>query len=418
MASLEALSDELILSIFNSTLDLKSAVLLSATNRRLNGIWRHDKERFAKQIISSTIPAHEQAIDLAIAEEHLENNSAFANERPHVQHYGHRLIRNHELATSAATAWAAWLEDCRPDNYRRRLTFTCSHASYYVLRKLVLAYRYPQAQFLRRSMLEVLRNSSRAMLETHGELNAFLGVAASTEERALHGIVRDWNTAAAATKRRSLRQLQWTYDIEALGFMTNPWVRIRCTDAQNLSQSATEARFPYMYWRNESFPDDISHQGNEFSADGKFTSISDLDRSPSSNIQTQWISLPKDEFSDNQSGQTTAGLLIEMPWERKSRVALGCAIAAAWHKSHVRSVRSTTYNAWSISLSSFDFGGYGDSLDAVKTNQPAELDMSWLQLLSIPSTNVDNTTRRLSILDDLLTQSQLGEVAADYRSRP
>ena len=69
-------------------------------------------------------------------------------------------------------------------------------------------------------------------------------------------------------------------------------------------------------------------------------------------------------------------------------------------------------------MSSFDFGGYGDSLDAVKTNQPAELDMSWLQLLSIPSTNVDNTTRRLSILDDLLTQSQLGEVAADCRSRP
>lgn len=212
MASLEALSDELILSIFNSTLNLKSAVLLSATNRRLNGIWRHDKERFAKQIISSTIPAHEQAIDLAIAEEHLENNSAFANERPHVQYYGHRLPRNHESATSAATAWAAWLEDCRPENYRRRLTFTCSHASYYVLRKLVLAYRYPQAQFLRRSMLEVLRNPSRAMLETHGELSAFLGVAASTEERALHGIdmpEEDW--PPGAEYERNVELPDWEY---------------------------------------------------------------------------------------------------------------------------------------------------------------------------------------------------------------
>lgn len=231
-------------------------------------------------------------------------------------------------------------------------------------------------------------------------------------------VVRDWNSAAVATKRRSLRQLQWTYDIEALGLTTNPWVRIRCTDAQNLSQSATEARFPYMYRRNESLPDDISRKSNGFSADGKYSSISDLDRSPSSNIRTQWVTLSKDDFGDNYSGQTTAGLLIEMPWKRKSRVALGCAIAAAWHKSHVRSVRSTTYDAWSISLSSFDFGGYGDSPDSVKSNQPAELDMSWLQLLSIPSTKADNITKRPSILDDLLTHSQLGEVAADYRSRP
>ena len=69
-------------------------------------------------------------------------------------------------------------------------------------------------------------------------------------------------------------------------------------------------------------------------------------------------------------------------------------------------------------MSSFDFGGYSNSPDAVKSNQLAELDISWLQLLSILSTNVNNTTRRPSILDDLLTQSQLREVAADYRSRP
>jgi hypothetical protein len=231
-------------------------------------------------------------------------------------------------------------------------------------------------------------------------------------------VVRDWNTAAVTTKRRSLRQFQWTYDIETLGLTTNPWVRVRCTDAQNLSGTATEARFPSMYWRNNSFPDHVYRDSTGFSGYGRSSSISNLDRSPSSDIRTQWNVLSKDDFGDNHSGQTTTGLLIEMPWEGQSRIALGCSVAAAWHKSLLRSVRSTTYDAWSISLSSYDYGNYGDSPDSFQSNQPTELDVSWLQLLSIPSARPDNVTKRRNILDDLLVESRLGEVIADYRGRP
>lgn len=179
MAPVISLTDELISRIFNSAVDLQSAVSLSTANRKLNRIWRQGTERFAEDIISTTIPAYGQAIDLAVAEQRLEGNSTSTNERPSVQYYAHRLLRNHELAMSAATAWAVWLEDCGPDDYRQGLKFTCAHNSYYALRKLVLAYRYPQTQYLRHSVLAALENSPRAMLKTHTELSGFLGTYAS-----------------------------------------------------------------------------------------------------------------------------------------------------------------------------------------------------------------------------------------------
>lgn len=179
MAPVISLTDELISRIFNSAVDLQSAVSLSTANRKLNRIWRQGTERFAEDIISTTIPAYGQAIDLAVAEQRLEGNSTSTNERPSVQYYAHRLLRNHKLAMSAATAWAVWLEDCGPDDYRQGLKFTCAHNSYYALRKLVLAYRYPQTQYLRHSVLAALENSPRAMLKTHTELSGFLGTYAS-----------------------------------------------------------------------------------------------------------------------------------------------------------------------------------------------------------------------------------------------
>lgn len=121
--------------------DLRSATYLCGANSRLNGIWHQYTEQFAGEIISSTIPAHEQAIDLAIAEERLEDNSNFTNARPPFQYYARRLLRNQKLAMSAAPTWDTWLANLDAHDRRRTLTYTCLHASYYVLRKLVLAYR-------------------------------------------------------------------------------------------------------------------------------------------------------------------------------------------------------------------------------------------------------------------------------------
>jgi hypothetical protein len=230
--------------------------------------------------------------------------------------------------------------------------------------------------------------------------------------------VREWNTAASASKRRSLRQFQWTYDLETLGFTTSPWVRVKCTDAQNLSASATDAQFPYVYWRDKSFPVPVYRNSTGFSGDARYGNISRLDRTASSRLRTQWVSLSKDRFGDVHSNQTISGLLIEMPWVDGSRVALGCSVAASWHKSLLRSVRSTSYGAWSVALSSYDYGNYGDSPDSVNSNQPVELDESWLKLLSAPSPRRENNATEWNILEDLLIDTGIAGVTEDYRGRP
>jgi hypothetical protein len=239
---------------------------------------------------------------------------------------------------------------------------------------------------------------------------------AATTIRMQH-MVRQWHSAAVASKRRSLRQYQWTYDLEALGFTTNPWVRVRCADAQNLSASATEAHFPYMYEVDKPYSDTEHHNSTAF-WDSKYSNISGLDRTPTSRLRTQWVSLPRDKFGHVGSNQTTSGLLIELPWNDGSRIALGCSIAAAWHESALRSVRSTSYGAWSIALSSYDFDGHGDSPDSLHSNRPVELDESWLRLLSPPSLGTENTTTDRNIIENLLIDSGIDGVIQDYRNRP
>jgi hypothetical protein len=252
---------------------------------------------------------------------------------------------------------------------------------------------------------------------------AFYGRTAALQPHAattikMQQIVRQWNSAAVASKRRSLRQFQWTYDLETLGSTTSPWVRVKCTDAQNLSASATEAQFPYMYRVDESYFDSVHHNSTAFSGDSRYSTISGLDRTPIPRLRTQWVSLPRDKFGHVYSNQTTSGLLIELPWNDGSRVALGCSVAAAWHESVLRSVRSTSYGAWSIALSSYDYGHNGDSPDSLQTNRPVELDGSWLRLLSAPSLGTENTTTDRSIIEDLLINSGIDGVIRDYRNRP
>ena len=193
MAALENLPNELVGLIFAFSPELHTAMSLSATNRWLRGVWLLGSERFTIEILKSNMIAYPQAVDLAMAEERLQGQSSQATSttaNPPIQ----CLLRNDELAKSAAAAFHTWLENQRESSYRRRLTFNCIHTAYYLLRKLVLAYRYPQAQF-QKSLLETLRTSSPVTLQTNAELALFLGGQASEDERMKHGMPmpkEDW----------------------------------------------------------------------------------------------------------------------------------------------------------------------------------------------------------------------------------
>jgi hypothetical protein len=199
MAALETLPNELIGRIFGLCPDLHTAVSLSAANRWLRGIWLRSAERYTFEIRISNIVAYEQAVDLAIAEERLEgqlgHSAAFTGDPP-IQRYAARLLRNDELASCAAAAFRNWLDNQPPDSYRRKMTFSCPHTAYYILRKLVLAYRHPQAEF-QSLLLETLRTSSLVTLETNDEMSLFIGYQADYDERMKHGIPmpeEDWPT--------------------------------------------------------------------------------------------------------------------------------------------------------------------------------------------------------------------------------
>lgn len=157
--------------------------------------WTQGTERFAAEILKSKIVAYEQAVDLAITEERLEvNAAASADTRPLFQKHIGRLLRNAELAESAATGLDAWLSSFKMDKYRRKLNFTYAHASYYLLRKLVLAYRHPEAR-LQTSLLLHLRTSSEETLHIHASLDGFLAGGITEEERIRHGMPKpeeDW----------------------------------------------------------------------------------------------------------------------------------------------------------------------------------------------------------------------------------
>jgi hypothetical protein len=217
MAGFEILPNELIGLVFASAPDLHTALSLSATNHWLRGVWLEGAERYTLQIRISNIIAYEQAVDLAIAEERLEGqlghlgHSAALTANSPIQYYAARLLRNDELAKSAAAAFYTWLDNQRPSSYRRQLSFDCPHTAYYMLRKLVLAYRYPQAGF-QSSLLEALRTSTTVTHQTNSELALFLGGQADEEERVKHGMSmprEDWPMEEEYAD--SVNLLEWDY---------------------------------------------------------------------------------------------------------------------------------------------------------------------------------------------------------------
>jgi hypothetical protein len=173
-----------------------------------------------------------------------------------------------------------------------------------------------------------------------------------------------------------------------------------------------------MYWRDTSYPKSVYRNSTGLSGDARYSNISALNRAPASHIRTQWTSLPKDIFGDLNSGQSPAGLLIELPWSDGHRLAIGCSVTAAWHESLVRSVRSKSYSAWSIVLSIYDYGNYGDSPDAPLSNKPVELDETWLNLLTVPSPHTENGSVGLNLLEKLYTETGVAGIIKDYRNRP
>lgn len=225
------------------------------------------------------------------------------------------------------------------------------------------------------------------------------------------------------------RQYRWTYDMETRGSATNPFVRTSCGFAQNLSADAQMATFPYLLRPHADKSPKTVNQTTKNKpgkpgvvttewARGHFKehSIATLDRSHSSSIRTQWVSLPIEDFGDTLSGTNVTGLLMELPWLNGSRVAIGCSVAAVWHNGTVRSERSKSYDAFNIIMPINEY----DSPSWVLSNQPITLSESWLALLTVGSHKdpFSGNNDSLNTLESILHDAFYSNLTQDLRAFP
>lgn len=136
-----------------------------------------------------------------------------------------RILHNADLASSATRAWEAFLaEDPGRLNYRHSMTFTTIPASYYFIRKLLLARQCPEA-CLRPALYQTLCASSKDAVLTHGEFCMFLTTSyADVEERVRHGVLEpeeEWTEADAWKYNRFVNAEAWEYVNDVLDTAAN-----------------------------------------------------------------------------------------------------------------------------------------------------------------------------------------------------
>jgi len=235
-------------------------------------------------------------------------------------------------------------------------------------------------------------------------------------------LVHDWTIAVASSAMTSWARYQWTYGLKATSYSTHPVVRVKCTNAQNLSADTDQAAFPYLYGAKTSGYREAAVNSSEtrftyWAEDSRHASISGLDRNTTSSVRTQWLPLPPETFGVIDFHVKSSGLLVEYPWASDSRAVICCTVSAAWHDYTVTSERSVDYDAWVINVVDNDAK---DDYNSVRYSRPVSLDDSWLGILtpSAPETRSEGGKDTSNTLESLLVDTSYANAIVDLRTRP
>jgi hypothetical protein len=187
MPGLLSLSNELLIQIFAACPTVQTAMQLSRVNKQLRSIWLQHTDLIVKDIIKSTIPAADLAIDFAITETRLRNSLGDDNHPP-LSLWLPNLLRNADLCASAHAACAAYVD---PPNSARKtpMTFPSSPAHWYLLRRVLLAFDYPQ---LRDGVHAELLTTSKEARENIFLFSWFLTDYCNMDEAIRQGMSREW----------------------------------------------------------------------------------------------------------------------------------------------------------------------------------------------------------------------------------
>ena len=198
MANLLSLPNEMLICIYTYNPTIESAVSLSSVNMRLRSVWLKHADHIAEIVLRRQIPAYQDAVDLAILEEHLTDRTRFALpaiDQVPVHLYLPRLLHNASLASSATSAWSAYIGDLGPDVCEARLRFISPHAAYYLMRKIVFSHRWG-SKLLDCHLYSTFETLSKDALMSIDDFLCFLTSSdADYDERLKHGIPKpeeDW----------------------------------------------------------------------------------------------------------------------------------------------------------------------------------------------------------------------------------
>nr|POF02941.1 hypothetical protein CFP56_79427 [Quercus suber] len=152
MAQLTSLPNELLLLVFTQCPTIKSAVLLSSTNGTLRDIWLRFYYEIVTSILKRDLPssACKAAIDLAKDEARLMSSSPSGSDDSASGAFVPRLAFHTDAASRTCAQYLACLTTLnkpkKSDGIIKAVPTASLTTAYYVARRLVLSYHFPELQ--------------------------------------------------------------------------------------------------------------------------------------------------------------------------------------------------------------------------------------------------------------------------------
>jgi hypothetical protein len=165
------------MQIFATSDTILDVLHLSATNRLLNAVWLEHRDPIIESTLGSTLPAYDEATELAILQTRLES-SIDDPPTPSLCDCLPILLRNADLCASACLAYSTAHPDAK-----------LPAASYYFLRRAGLGFVHYQ---LRDDLYLELRAMSMEALKGPCGLSKWLQERASWKEKVRQGVREDW----------------------------------------------------------------------------------------------------------------------------------------------------------------------------------------------------------------------------------
>jgi hypothetical protein len=249
---------ELIVDILASCPTIKTAACLSSTNKGIRAIWLKHAHQILESIVSSRleIPAYSHALELADLQKRLpeDGSEAFSSKQPPIFRYFSRLLCDADLASKTIAAWKATMPWEPYSEYEKSPDWIRPHASYYLIRMIVLTHRSQDAK-LKSALFSTLRVASVGAVEAGAQMCAFLTTSVNGDDLGVaHGIPKDTHHPAAGewvfleeaspplAARDCKPEWQWAYEVTSEAMSDRRYGTHRLEDAVFKSVWCTKCR--------------------------------------------------------------------------------------------------------------------------------------------------------------------------------